>query len=223
MIKHLSLVVAVVATCLTSTAVARAQAPVRNNNLIPFYEDVRGPMCNPTNNTVGMITAMTPLNTLLFNHTRRMMIPAACNPVLAPDGHQLTLGEFNAVTGRASVKCINTGTHSVLHYSGLQPNGVYSVWIAVPNPNPPPPAYIGIGTLGRTELSENHFIASEAGEGQISRTTPEEVLSVVGQVGQCFLDNPVELHLVYHIDQQTHGFTPGPLPTWVVNARFLFP
>ena len=226
MIKHLSLVVAVVATCLISTALARAQAPVRNDNLIPFYGDVRGPMCHPTNNAVGMITAMTPLDTLLFNHTRRMsggiLVPASCNPVLAPDGHQLTLGEYNAVAGRASVKCINTGTHSVLHYSGLQPNGVYSVWIFIPNPTPPPGA-LGVGSLGRTELSENHFMASEGGQGQISRTTPEEDLSVFGHVGQCFLDTPVELHLVYHIDQQTHGRDPGPLPTWVVNARFLFP
>ncbi|MEP6569883.1 MAG: hypothetical protein ABJC10_08925 [Acidobacteriota bacterium] len=220
--KYAFLAIAALAGTLISAMVAHSQAPVRNDSLIPFYEDVRGPMCSPTDNAVGMITAMTPPDTLLFNHTRRGGAAAACNPVLAPDGHQLTLGEFKAVTGRATVKCINTGTHSALHYSGLQPNGVYSVWIAVPNPSPPPP-YIGIGTLGITALSVNHFIASEAGEGQISRTTPEEDLSVFGHVGQCFLDTPIELHLVYHIDQMTHGFTPGPLNTWVVNARFLFP
>lgn len=203
----------------------KADGAVRNDDLLIFYGDIRGPMCHPTDNAVGQITALTPLDTPLFNHTRRGMPPnnAACNPVLAPDGHQVTLGEYKAVEGRAKIKCITQGTRSVLQYSGLLPNGVYSIWIAVPNPNPPPPAYIGIGTLGRTALSENHFIASEDGEGQISRTTPEEDLSAFGHVGQCFLDTPVELHLVYHIDQMTHGRTPGPTSTWVVNARFLFP
>ena len=90
------------------------------------------------------------------------------------------------------------------------------------HPSPPPP-YIGAGTLGITALSENHFVASEAGEGEIARTTPEEDLSAFGHVGSCFLDGAVELHLVYHIDQQTHGFLPGPINTWVVNARFFFP
>jgi hypothetical protein len=31
------------------------------------------------------------------------------------------------------------------------------------------------------------------------------------------------LHLVFHIDQMTHGGIPGPPSTWVVNARFFFP
>jgi hypothetical protein len=74
-----------------------------------------------------------------------------------------------------------------------------------------------------TALSENRFVASEAGEGEISRTTPEEDLSAFGHVGACFLENVVELHLVYHIDQDTHSFLPGPADTWVVNTRFLFP
>src|SRR5262249_2108447 len=204
------------------TTVARPEAPVRNDNLIPFLRDVRGPGCDPKNMAAGMITAITPLNTPLFN-PRGMPLPAACNPVLAPDGHQVTLGEFQAVMGRVRVKCINEGTHSVLHFSGLQPGGAYTVWLFLVDPMTPPPPYLGAGTLGRTELSENHFIASEAGEGQISRTTPEQNLSAFGHVGPCFLDGPVELHLVYHIDQQTHGPVPGPQQTWVVNARFLFP
>lgn len=227
MSKHLFLSAAVVAAALMFPAIAKAQAPVQNDSLIPFYGDVRGPMCNPTNNTVGLITASTPLDTLLFNHTRRMMmgvlVPAACNPVLAPDGHQMTLGEYQAVQGTAKVKCINTGTHSVLHFSGLQPQGVYSVWLLLVNPAPPP-TYKGVGSLGRTELSNNGFMTSAAGEGQLSVTTPEQLLSIDGNpVGPCFLDNVVELHLVYHIDQETHGMSPGPLNAWVVNARFLFP
>ncbi len=172
--KHAYLGACLFAAALMWATIGRTEAPVRNDNLIPFYRDVRGPGCDPTNGAVGMITATTPLNTPLFNQRTGMPVPPApCNPVLAPDGHQMTLGEFKAVVGRAVVKCINQGTHSALHFSGLQPNGVYTVWVFTVNPTPPPP-YLGAGTLGRTELSENHFIASEAGEGQISRTTPEE-------------------------------------------------
>src|SRR5438067_5232117 len=53
------------------------------------------------------------------------------NPVVAPDGHQLTLAEFNATAGRASVKCVQQGTHAVLELTGLIPHGVYTVWNVV--------------------------------------------------------------------------------------------
>src|SRR5262245_57985794 len=97
--KHAYLGACLFAAALMWTTVARTEAPVRNDNLILFYSDVRGPGCDPTNDAAAMITANTPLNTPLFNHTRRGMPlpPASCNPVLAPDGHQLTLGEFKAV------------------------------------------------------------------------------------------------------------------------------
>ncbi len=213
---------------LMSTAISTAQAPVRNDTLVPFFNDVRAGMCNPTNDAVGMITAMTPLDTPLFNHTRRgpplfpVLQPASCNPLLAPDGQQVTLGELKAATGRASLKCINAGTHSVLHYSNLLPMGTYSVWLLLPNPTPPP-GILGVGVLGPTDQIRNSFIASASGEGQISLITPEQMLSVIGSVGPCFLDGLAEIHLVYHSDGQTHGPTPGPLATWQVVDRFFFP
>src|SRR5262249_25416978 len=50
------------------------------------------------------------------------------NPVLAPDGHQVTLAEFTAVDGYATVRCVAPGTHATLHLHQLIPNGVYSIW-----------------------------------------------------------------------------------------------
>src|SRR5262249_23008122 len=52
----------------------------------------------------------------------------AGNAVLAPDGHQVTLGEFNAPAGSASVSCGDAGTHAVLDLQGLIPGGKYSVF-----------------------------------------------------------------------------------------------
>src|SRR6266849_6077025 len=94
---------AVVAAALLLTSVVRAADPILVGGLYPFYGDVRGPECDATNDSVGMITAATPLYAPIYNHTRRgsPLSPAPCNPVLAPDGHQLTLSEFNAVQGTA--------------------------------------------------------------------------------------------------------------------------
>ena len=119
--KHASVGASVLAAIFAWMPVARAETPVRNDNLIPSYRDVRGPGCDPTNDSVGMITASTALSTPLFDHNRGPsgMAPAPCNPVLAPDGHQITLGEFKGVIGRALVTCINTGTFTALHFSGL--------------------------------------------------------------------------------------------------------
>ena len=192
-----------------------AKAAVHNHNLVPFLRDVRGPTCSTTDPALGAITANTPLNALLFNRT-------GCGPVLAPDGHQLTLREFTRVKGSASVQCISMGTRAVLHFSGLVPNQIYTVWLFLVNPNPPFD-YLGAGSLGRTDPSENFFTANAEGEGEIARTTPAQMLSAFGQVGPCFLDNVVEIHLVYHLDEMTHGRLPGTGDTWVVNARFFFP
>ena len=221
MSKHVFRGACVVAAALMCTAVAKADPPFRDDTLVPFYRDVRGPTCDPMNSAEGMIAASTPLSAPLFDF-RTGGLPGPCPEVLASDGHQITLGEFKAAVGRAVISCINTGTHSAIHFSGLVPKQTYTVWLFKVNPNPPP-TYVGAGTLGVTALSENHFVSSEAGEGEISRTTPEEDLSAFGHIGPCFLDVPVELHLVYHIDQQTHGFGPGPANTWVVNARFFLP
>jgi len=218
--KHLCRVVYVVAVALMCRTAAMADRPVRNDTLVPFYHHIRGGACDPTDNSVGMITASTSPSTPLFNGNRGPTgaPPAPCNMILAPDGHQLTLGEFNAAVGRVLVNCIKTGTHTAIHFSGLVPKGTYTVWLVRVNP-----AIIGAGSLGATALSANSFVASEAGEGELSRTTPEQDLSIFGHIGACFLDDVVELHVVYHLDQQTHGPVPGPLNTWVVIARFFLP
>jgi hypothetical protein len=213
--KKLSILV--IPAILLAPLAANAKAPTRND-LTLFFMHVRGGTCDLNDPTVGMITLTTPANTLLFN--RNDNGPITCNPVLAPDGHQLTLGEFVTAKGTASVKCINKGTHSVLHFSGLLPNGVYTAWLVFVDPSG---VLLGAGALGTTNPIENFFTASPSGEGQLSVTTPEQNLSIVGQVGACWLDVPAEVHLAYHSDNQTHGPEPGPTETWVVNARFLFP
>jgi hypothetical protein len=222
MTKNTFLAICIVAVALMTVTSAAAQGPTRDRHLIPFYEDVRGGTCSPTMSSVGLITANTPLDTVLFNRTfRGQPNPQFCDPVLNPDQSQMTLAQYNAGIGRAALKCVRRGTHSVFNFKGLRPNGVYTLWIVIPDSMPGPP--IGVGSLGRTALSENSFVADENGDGQIARTTPEEDLSIFGHVGHCMLDAPFLFELVYHSDGLTHGGDPGPPNTWVTNARFLFP
>jgi hypothetical protein len=138
--KKLSILV--IPLILLAPLAASAEAPIRNDNLTFFFMHVRDGSCSLTDPAAGMITSTTPANTLLFNSNNNG--PITCNPILAPDGHHLTLGEFTTVKGRASVKCINTGTHSVLHFSGLMPNGVYTAWLILVSPS----GDVGAGALG---------------------------------------------------------------------------
>jgi hypothetical protein len=200
---------------------AKGTGPVRNGNPILVFMEIRAGDCSMTDPAVGMVTSATPLDSPIFNRNPGPSgAPVSCGPVPAPDGHQLTLGEFGAVKGSVSLKCTGAGTLSVLHFSGLVPKGTYSVWLFLKDAAG---NFTAVGTLGTTVPSENFFTASAAGEGQISVTTPEEDLSVFGHVGSCFLETPFEIHLVYHQDFQTHGPVPGPPDAWLTNALFLFP
>ena len=220
--KNTFFAICIVAAALMAAMATAAQAPSRTHDLVPFYEDVRGGACSTTMSGVGEIGPSTPADTVLFNRTfRGQPNPHFCDPVLNPDGSQMTLGQFTAAAGRAAVKCIRRGTHTVFNFRGLRPNGVYTMWIVVPNSVPGPP--LGVGSLGRTSANENGFVADVTGEGQIGRTTPEEDLSIFGHVGACMLDAPLVFELVYHSDGMTHGGDPGPPNTWVTNARFFYP
>jgi hypothetical protein len=139
-------------------------------------------------------------------------------PVVAPDGHQITLGEFNMASGWADVKCVNTGTHVVLHLSGLIPNGVYTVWTMVMNSSS---NFIGVGALGAGDGSQNVFTASDGGTASLSVIMPAGSLSAFGTIGNCFSSEfEVLLATAYHMDGLTHGGVPGNEATWVFQSGF---
>jgi hypothetical protein len=145
-------------------------------------------------------------------------------PVKAPDGHQITLGEFNMASGTAELACTNEGTHVVIHLSGLIPNGVYTIWTMVLKS----PGYggtfdnvTGVGALGAPDGSQNEFTASAHGNATLSATAPGGNLSAVGTVGNCFSENyEVLLSTAYHLDGLTHGGVPGDEATWVFQSGF---
>jgi hypothetical protein len=154
-------------------------------------------------------------------------------PVLAParpgnnnsPRHQITLQEFRTVSGTIAARCTDSGTHVAMALSGLIPHGTYTVWVAKPDPTDPTHMkMIGVGALGKTDGSENNFVADENGVAYISATNPGGALSTFGDIAPCWLTGEpmVQIAGVYHIDGQTHGPVIGPDGTYVGQFAFAF-
>ncbi len=157
--------------------------------------------------------------TLLFDNVGHTL-------VTAPDGHQVTLGEFNKVSGYAEIKCINAGTHVVVHLKGLIPNGVYTMWVVTfksPGFDWTTANAIGVGALGPGDGSKNAFTASPSGTASLSATMPAGTMSEFGSVNNCLSSEyQVQLWGVIHMDGLTHGGSPGDESTWVEQFVFQF-
>lgn len=198
-------------------ASGRAQAPLRNL--------VSGPNLAHVSDVNGAVP--TSADTLLYD-SRTCNAGDPLTPIIAPDGHQLTFGEWTDVEGQALVKCIESGSLVAVHLSGLIPNGQYTCWVAAFDP----PGFDGtlnnaftFGPLGLQDGSENPFVANERGEGEIVGILPAGLMSIIHKraFDGCLTDE-FEFHMAvaYHIDGQTHGPTPGPVCTWAVQRVFMF-
>jgi hypothetical protein len=148
-------------------------------------------------------------------------------PILAPDGHHVTAGEFSAVRGSIQVRCVESGTHVSMHLRDLIPHATYRVWLLTfGEPGfhiGPPPDFsnlTGEGALGPADRSRNTFTASATGEGQITRIHPAGPLSETvpeppftnEPAGRCLLTDEFEWHVVAAFQQpgQPAGQDVGP-------------
>lgn len=155
-------------------------------------------------------------------------------PIVAPDGHQVTWGEWAGVAGRISVKCVKSGTHAVLHLTGLIPRGVYTVWNVTFQPpgftgefdvpGSVPSNVVGFGPAGPSDGSRSEFRASASGRASISTITPAGALGSAGEIGGCALEDEFEWHVVglYHSDGQSYGPVRGPEGTRAEQFAFIF-
>ncbi len=153
------------------------------------------------------------------------------NPIIAPNGHHVTLGEYNTVEGRAQIKCLSNGTHVTLNLSNLIPNGTYTIWTLTFQA----PGFdgtlaslfanlTGVGAFGLSDGSANTFVASASGKGQITRIVTAGNLSEFGSIGSCVLSDEFEVHFIgaYHLDGNTYGPTPGPDGSYIEHFGFIF-
>jgi hypothetical protein len=166
------------------------------------------------------ITESTPPDTPIFEFRKN-------NPVYVPGKgktrRQLTLAEYTQASGSIAVKCTADGTYTSMQLTGLVPLGVYTIWLAKPDPTDMTKT-LGVGALGKNDGSENHFVADQNGEADISAATPGGNLSTFGSIAQCWpADEPiVQVAGVYHIDGKTSGPQIGPDGTYAAQFAFVF-
>ncbi|HEY6166687.1 MAG TPA: hypothetical protein VI454_01515 [Verrucomicrobiae bacterium] len=204
-LKH-SLALAVVA--LTAWGVLTALAEKREQKTVRTEFNITVPNADPVYDSAG--NPATAPNTPLFSNAA-----GVCDhlfPLIAPDGHHITLGEWKAASGIAQIKCGDKGSHVVLRLSGLVPNGVYTVWLATfqsPGLTPDFANLIGLGALGAPDGSQNIVVASANGDATLSVVHPAGDLSLFGSTG-CLSDEfEVLLWLPLHVNGQTYGPEPG--------------
>jgi len=138
------------------------------------------------------------------------------NPIIAPDGHHVTVGEWSQATGKATVKCTPSGTHITMQLKHLIPNGVYTIWLATFTP---PGADFdwtyskAIGPLGLQDGSQNVLRVSASGEASLSVFQKAGPMSIKGEVTDCLLDEfEFQLVVAYHLDGKTYGGFPNTNP-----------
>lgn len=181
--------------------------------LMRMPQEIRDKNGNP-------ITESTPPETPIFEYRQG-------NAVYAPGTgkrRQLTVGEFMKVCGSVSVKCtIQQGTRTAMHLNNLVPGGIYSIWVVVPDPNDMM-KMVAVGSLGKSDGSENTLTADQNGEGDIVGYNTGGKLSDFGSIADCWPGSePItQVGGVYHIDGKTHGPVIGPDGTYAAHFAFVF-
>jgi hypothetical protein len=171
----------------------------------------------------NQITDATPLDTPIYEYREQNQITA---PSISPGGPRrpVTLGDFRTAYGAITTKCTKTGTEVAVHLGGLIPHGVYTIWLAKPDPTDSSKS-LGFGALGSEDgASGNSFIADDAGEAVLVGTNQGGKLSGFGTIAPCWLTGEpiVQVAGVFHLDDQTHGPTAGPDGTYAAQFAYVF-
>jgi hypothetical protein len=158
-------------------------------------------------NANGTLRYLHPLgmNSLLFTQDAANPNPTPALPILAPDGHQVTLREWVRGFGEVKISCREKGTKYKMRFEDLIPNGVYTVFSF---------SDMGTGRLATHPSGEDNstFQASDDGEGVLSVVATPGPMTLTGVMPQCSLtDLQREFFVVlYHIDGRPGC---GPSPT----------
>ena len=156
----------------------------------------------------------TDLNTPLYSSLQNPR-----EPILAPDGHHITLSEWLQVDGQGQIARTLEGTELRLELTGLVPNGVYTTWSFLfgdPPFNFAPiintPQSVAMGAVGAIDGSQSILTADASGAATYVATIRPGPLSISGTAPSWVLDGFSSYAVVgvYNIDGQTYGAVPGP-------------
>ncbi|MGI9546155.1 MAG: carboxypeptidase-like regulatory domain-containing protein [Flavobacteriaceae bacterium] len=128
-------------------------------------------------------------------------------PLIGPDGMQVTLAQWDNAEGTVEIYCEGKTSHMEFTFSGLLPEGAYTLWVAPMNGS----NITGTGALGDSSGSDNILDVDATGNASISIAMDSGSLSVFGSLSSCVMTSQTDVVLIldYHIDGLTHGSSPG--------------
>ncbi len=142
-------------------------------------------------------------------------------PILAPDGHTVTLFEFNRAKGSIMATCDGSMTRVDMALEGLIPNGTYTVWLAFLKTKKTVGQAIEFNDwvyatkppLGTPSGTENVLIADAEGKIKVTKAHSSCILT-----DEAALVIPV----IYHINGMTFGGGEIPDAEQVVHLLIYF-
>jgi hypothetical protein len=128
--------------------------------------------------------------------------PAANGPYQKGSALNITLGDWLAATGTGSYQCNDGQGEIALEFSGLVPNGVYTLWYVF-SPTPPATPFMSLDLpLGARDGSQSVLSVNADGTASYEATvTP--CLQMSGEQAASLIA------LAYHSDGKMHGSLPG--------------
>jgi hypothetical protein len=214
----------VILTCaiLAGACYARpAAAQSRTAPILPHFLHIADESGNPVSSLQGLPDPSTPLYDLNTDPVE---------PILAPDGRPITIGEWGGIDGEATLTRMPNGTELKMEMTGLVPGGVYTVWRAYFGGErfnysqlaPNFPQNTGVGAIGAIDGSDSRLDADESGNATFSAMIPSGPLSVRGEAPAWALDGVSDFAVVaiYHKDGIPWGPVAGPNHVGCLFAGF---
>ena len=125
--------------------------------------------------------------------------------IMAPDGHQVTLSEFQTAEGTMNVHCNGSTSTIVIALEGMIPNGTYTFWLAYLNKT----KKVGeqIDFANDFVNFNNPPVGSPNGTENIAVAHANGTINITLEHGSCILTDEVALVIpvLYHINGQTFG------------------
>lgn len=114
----------------------------------------------------------------------------------------VTLGEWLSATGTGSYQCVDGQGELALEFTGLIPNGVYTLWYVF-SPQPPTQPFMSLDLpLGARDGSQSLISVNTDGTASYQATV-SPCLQMSGEQATTLIA------LAYHSDDETHGVSPG--------------
>ena len=142
--------------------------------------------------------------------------------IKAPDGHHITLAEFQMAKGNLNVHCNGNKAFVNVSLEGMIPNGTYTFWLAYLNKT----RKVGesINFMNDFVYQTNPPIGASNGKENIAVADANGVITITLEHHSCILTDEVALviPILYHINGKTFGGGHVPDPEEMVHMLAYF-